>query len=77
MDYLRMNVDESLIIIIDIMLIHGLIFLYVILGIDSSNHFVLFLLFLFYFIPNNLLICILSLGSVSDFIDDFFPNPDE
>lgn len=72
-----MNVGESLIIIIDIMLIHGLIFLYVILGVDSSNHFVLFLLFPFYFIPNKLLICILSLGSVSDFMDDFFPNPDE
>lgn len=72
-----MNVGESLIIIIDIMLIHGLIFLYVILGIDSSNHFVLFLLFLFYFIPNKLLICILSRGSVSDFMDDFLPNPDE
>lgn len=72
-----MNVGESLIIIIDIMLIHGLIFLYVILGIDSSNHFVLFLLFPFYFIPNKLLICILSRGSVSDFMDDFLPNPDE
>lgn len=72
-----MNVGESLIIIIDIMLIHGLIFLYVILGVDSSNHFVLFLLFPFYFIPNKLLICILSRGSVSDFMDDFLPNPDE
>lgn len=72
-----MNVDGSLIIIIDIILIHGLIFLYVILGVDSSNHFVLFLLFPFYFIPNKLLICILSLGSVSDFMDDFLPNPDE